>query len=94
MIEFLEAAMITAFSASWYCSIAKMLRTGQAAGKSLRFVVLVGLGYACGMGSKAVVWHETGIVPPILALYVWNFLIVGIDAWLVLTLNRRRRALS
>ena len=33
--------MLTAFSVSWYCSIWKMLRTGQASGKSLGCDLLI-----------------------------------------------------
>jgi len=91
MTEYLEALMLTAFSVSWYCSIWKMLRTGQASGKSLGFVLLICLGYVAGIASKLVIWSQTGIMPNLIYLYTWNLVVTGIDAWLVLTLSRLPR---
>lgn len=70
MSETLEAAMLFSFSISWYWSIAKMLRTRQAAGKSAGFVVLICTGYLCGIASKLVAYRETGALPPLIWLYI------------------------
>jgi hypothetical protein len=83
MTDFLEAAMLTAFSVSWYCSIWKMLTTGRASGKSLGFVLLICAGYVCGIASKIVVFAETGAVSGLVLLYAWNLLVTGFDAFLV-----------
>lgn len=91
MTEILEALMLTAFSVSWYCSIWKMLSTGQASGKSLGFVVLICLGYLCGIGSKIVGWSDTGMLSSLIFLYVWNLGVTAFDAWLVYTLSRHPR---
>ncbi|WP_238547737.1 hypothetical protein [Meridianimarinicoccus roseus] len=87
-----EAAMLISFSVSWYWSIAKMVRTGQAAGKSAFFVVLICCGYIAGVASKLEVWQATGILSPLIWLYLWNLVVTGIDLVLVLVLTRRAQA--
>lgn len=92
MASLLEAAMLGAFSISWYCSIWKMLRTRQAAGKSLGFVLLICLGYVCGIASKIALYLDTGVWSALILLYIWNLLVTGLDAFLVahFTLGTRR----
>lgn len=91
MSAILEAAMLGAFSISWYCSIWKMLRTRQAAGKSLGFVLLICLGYVCGIGSKIALYHDTGVWSALILLYIWNLLVTGFDAYLVVHFTQARR---
>ena len=91
MSPVLEAAMLGAFSISWYCSIWKMLRTRQAAGKSLGFVLLICFGYIFGIASKIAFYHETGIWSELILLYVWNLLVTGFDAYLVVRFTRLRK---
>lgn len=83
MTALLEAAMLAAFSVSWYCSIWKMLRTGRASGKSLGFVLLIVGGYICGILSKLALYVETGELSALIALYAWNLLVTAFDAFLV-----------
>jgi hypothetical protein len=91
MSAFLEAAMLGAFSISWYCSIWKMLRTRQAAGKSLGFVLLICFGYVCGIASKIALYRETGVMSELILLYIWNLLVTGFDAYLVVRFSRPRQ---
>ncbi len=91
MTTFLEAAMLGAFSISWYCSIWKMLRTRQAAGKSLGFVLLICLGYVFGIASKIALFQDTGIWSQLILLYIWNLLVTGFDAYLVVRFTRPAR---
>lgn len=98
MTAFLEAAMLTAFSVSWYCSIWKMLKTGRACGKSIGFVLLICAGYVCGIASKIAVLVETGVYSGLILLYAWNLLVTAFDAFLVchygrLTKNTPQHAL-
>lgn len=88
MSPLLEAVMLGAFSISWYCSIWKMLRTRQASGKSLGFVLLICLGYVCGIASKLALYRDTGVWSELILLYIWNLLITGFDAWLVVQFTR------
>lgn len=81
--------MLAAFSVSWYCSIWKMLRTHKACGKSISFVLLIILGYSCGIGSKLMAYRDTGIWSPLIYLYFWNFVVTCFDAWLVVTLQAK-----
>lgn len=85
----LEAAMLISFSLSWYWSIAKMLSTGQAAGKSAFFVVLICTGYVAGIASKLVSLQATGALGPLVWLYAWNLAVTAFDLFLVIVLTRR-----
>lgn len=91
MAEILESLMLIVFSAGWYCSIGKMIRTGQASGKSISFVGLVCFGYLCGVLAKIVTFQETGALSALVYLYAWNCLVTGFDGWLVLFLTRREQ---
>lgn len=91
MSDFLEAAMLAAFSVSWYCSIWKMLATGRASGKSLGFVVLICAGYVCGISAKISLYVETGTVSALILLYAWNLLVTAFDAFLVYHYGYRAR---
>lgn len=91
MTDFLEASMLTAFSISWYWSIWKMVRTREASGKSLGFVLLIVVGYVCGIASKISGYFETGVLSPLIYLYLWNFVVIGFDAWLVVRFGKAHR---
>ena len=90
MQEFLEATMLMCFSVSWYWSIAKMLQTRQASGKSATFVMMVVTGYVFGLASKIVTWRVTGIFHPIIFLYLWNLFVTAFDLWLVMKFSSRQ----
>lgn len=91
MSELLEAIMLVAFSTGWYCSIFKMMRTREARGKSLPFVLVICFGYLCGVVSKLLIWSETGMLPPIVWLYALNAAVIAVDAFLVLRYSRLAR---
>jgi hypothetical protein len=84
----LEAAMLICFSISWYWSIAKMLRTRVAAGKSAFFVVLICTGYVAGVVSKAMAWEAGAALSPLIWLYAWNLCVTLADLALVLHFSR------
>ena len=90
-IQFFEIAMLITFSASWYCSIFKMVRTREASGKSVAFVVLVCVGYQSGLCAKYLVWRETGAVGIEVAFYFVNFVVVAFDLVLVIVIGREQR---
>jgi hypothetical protein len=48
-----ETVMLICFGVSWPVSIAKTLRTKVVVGKSPLFMVIVCVGYACGIAHKA-----------------------------------------
>ena len=73
-----EAVMLICFGASWPFSVAKAIRVKKVTGKSPTFLFLVLLGYVAGMVFKLTNWDKIES-RWILALYVYNFLIVGLD---------------
>lgn len=90
--EILEALMFFVFSCSWYWSIAKMLRTRTATGKSLIFVLLTCSGYMFGITAKLLTWRETGELSPFLYFYLWNLAVISVDLMLVLYFSKDRGA--
>lgn len=87
-VEALEGLMLVSFSVSWYWSIAKMVRTKVAAGKSLYFVLMICFGYVLGISSKLVAWQEFGDVSALIWVYTWNLLVTAFDALLVVRYSR------
>lgn len=69
-----EAVMLICFGMSWPVSIAKTLRTKVVAGKSPLFMVIVCVGYACGIAHKALYAFDW-----ITALYAVNMVMVVVD---------------
>lgn len=94
MAPLLEAAMLCAFSISWYCSIWKMLRTRQAARKSLGFLLMICLGYVFGIASKVAWYQDTGVWSELILLYVWSVLVTGFSTCLVVHFTRRTQGLA
>lgn len=90
-VEFLEGGMLVTFSVSWVCSVAKMLKTRVAAGKSIMFVTLVCFGYVLGLSSKLYAWHLTGHISTLVYVYSWNLLVTTFDALLVLRYSAAER---
>jgi len=88
MQDSLEALMLFTFSIIWYWSIAKMLTTRQATGKSAFFVVLICTGYMAGIASKLVGWQMSGVLSPLIYLYCWNLIVTAVDLLLVLHFTR------
>lgn len=87
-IDALEGLMLMSFSVSWYWSIAKMVRTKAAAGKSLYFVLMICFGYVLGISSKLVAWRQFGDLSPLIWVYAWNLLVTAFDALLVIRYSR------
>lgn len=73
-MDLLEAVMLICFGLSWPVSIAKALRTHKVAGKSPLFMILIMIGYACGIGHKL-----TSNFDWVTGLYVLNMVMVAID---------------
>jgi len=79
-----EALMLILFGVSWPVSIAKALRTRFVRGKSPLFMVLVIIGYACGVTHKIINPDATGHVHPVVWLYALNLAMVAFDLSLYL----------
>lgn len=76
MAEFLEIMMIVSFGFSWPMNVIKSWKARTTQGKSLAFLVLIFVGYICGIAAKLLSpsfkWY-------VLFFYVLNFLMVGAD---------------
>jgi hypothetical protein len=81
-----EALMLLCFGASWPASIAKALRTKQVAGKSPVFMILIMIGYGCGITHKLLFDRDWVII-----LYALNLVVVAADLYLY---RRYRRPLG
>jgi len=78
-----EALMLICFGISWPMNIYKSWKTRSATGKSLAFLLIVEVGYICGMINKVVVNYDF-----VFWLYLLNFAMVGTDVCLYFR-NRR-----
>ena len=76
MPEILEITMLVCFGASWPMNVIKSYRARTAKGKSLPFLILIMLGYICGITGKLISpsfkWY-------VLFFYVLNFVMVSVD---------------
>ncbi len=87
MSEMLETVMLVCFGFSWPINLVKNYRAGTAKNMSLLFIVLILIGYAAGIASKLIA-HRINYV---LAVYVFNFIMVGGNL-AVYFINRRKDA--
>lgn len=85
MGELLEIAMIVLFGASWPANVIKSYKARTAKGKSLLFLILIILGYLCGIAAKV---FFTGAKWYVLFFYILNTLMVTAD--LILYFRNRR----
>jgi hypothetical protein len=69
-----EAIMLICFGVSWPVSIAKSVRTKVVVGKSPAFMVIVCVGYLCGIIHKALFSMDWIII-----LYAANMIMVAVD---------------
>ncbi len=74
----LESAMLVAFGAAWPANIIKSLKSRTAKGKSLAFLLIVTVGYLCGIAAKV----AAGTINYVLVFYLINICMVGFDTGL------------
>ncbi|MCX7615396.1 MAG: hypothetical protein N2Z65_06545 [Clostridiales bacterium] len=79
-----EAGMLICFGAAWPTNILKTVRSKSTKGKSLLFLVIVIMGYICGIIHK--ILYSRDIV---LALYIINICMVLTDLTLSLYYKRK-----
>ncbi len=85
MTKLFEILMLLSFGFAWPFSIAKSIKSKSAAGKSLFFLAIILLGYACGITNKIINGANY-----VLIFYIINFVMVSIDVGLYF----RNRAIS
>ena len=87
--QLLEAAMLICFGISWPIDIYKSLRVKRTEGKSLAFMVIVFVGYLCGVAGKLTrAWQEDGL-EAVTCLYAINALLVFVDIMIYLHFRAR-----
>ncbi len=74
-----EIGMLVCFGAGWPVSVLKTLRTRISAGKSIFFLCIVMVGYACGIMFKL-----TGQCDLVILLYIFNLTVVSLDTYLTI----------
>ena len=74
--ELMEVCMILAFGFSWPMNVIKSYKSRTTKGKSLTFLILIFLGYICGIIGKILSpsfkWY-------VLFFYILNFIMVAAD---------------
>ena len=74
-----EGIMILCFGLSWPSAIAKTLKTRHVEGKSAAFLWLIFTGYVSGILFKVSEYLGAGRLNPVIALYIFNALMVAIE---------------
>ena len=78
--KILEVCMLVLFGISWPISLIKSIKSKSTKGKSLIFLVLIAIGYICGMASKIVsttfIWATDWWI---FVIYAINFSFVTTD---------------
>lgn len=85
--QILELAMLVAFGCSWPFAIAKTLRARRVDGKSPMFMVIVILGYCCGIAAHLVEGTKLWLC----AVYCLDIALVSTDLALYCHFARLRR---
>ena len=74
--ELMEVCMIVSFGCSWPVNVIKSYKVRTTKGKSLAFLLLIFVGYICGIIGKvmspACKWY-------VLFFYILNCMMVGVD---------------
>ncbi len=88
LAQILEAAMLICFGLSWPLNAYKSYKARTAAGSSWQFIMLITVGYLCGIGAKL----ASDSLNWVLAVYFLNLIFLGLN-WAVYFRNRKLDAL-
>ena len=88
MSHILEICMIVAFGLSWPNNIITTLRNKSTKGKSVAFLLLIDIGYVCGIASKLLSGNFAWYV---VFFYVLNFCMVSTDLALYFYYRHKER---
>ncbi|MBQ2944788.1 MAG: hypothetical protein IJD93_08895 [Ruminococcus sp.] len=89
MTQIFEFIMLICFGMSWPISVYKSLTSKTTQGKSLVFILAIIVGYVCGITGKLL----SGQITYVLALYIFNLLVVSFDLVLYF-INKHREKCS
>lgn len=76
MSEMFEILMIVSFGVSWPMNVIKSFKARTTKGKSLAFLLLIFIGYICGIVSKMLAPQFKCYV---MFFYILNLIMVGVD---------------
>ncbi len=89
MSEILEICMVVLFGCSWPNNILTTLKNKSTKGKSLAFLLLIDVGYICGIASKLLAgsfkWY-------VMFFYVLNFIMVTTDLCLYFHYRKKEKS--
>ena len=88
LAEFLEFGMLFAFGFSWPFAIARTYRAKRVDGKSPAFMIIVLLGYLCGIAAHLVEGTKLWLC----IVYLVDMALVSTDLCLYFHYSRQRRA--
>jgi hypothetical protein len=83
----LEFAMLFAFGFSWPFAIARTYRAKRVDGKSPYFMIIVLVGYACGIAAHLVEWSKLWLC----WVYLVDMALVSTDLTLYFVYSRRAK---
>ena len=75
MSQILETVMLVCFGFSWPMSLIKSIKAKTAKSTSLKFIILIMLGYIAGIAAKIV----SGQINYVLAVYIINLIVVSMN---------------
>lgn len=84
MSQILETVMLVCFGFSWPMNLIKNIKAKTARSMSLKFIILIILGYMAGIAAKII----SGQINYVLAVYIINLLIVSCNL-IVYFINRK-----
>lgn len=85
MVQIFECVMLICFGLSWPVSVYKSITSRSTKGKSAVFFLAILIGYISGILGKLI----SGNINYVLAIYIFNFIVVSFD-FLLFFINRRR----
>ena len=85
MAEIFETAMLICFGLSWPINLVKNIKAKTAKSTSLKFLILIIVGYICGIAAKFI----SGTVNYVLIAYFLNLAVVGANL-VVYFINAKR----
>lgn len=85
MVTILESVMLICFGISWPISVYKSATSKSTKGKSVFFTLAIIVGYIAGIAAKI----ASGKINYVLALYVFNLIVVNVD-FVLFFINRKR----
>ncbi len=86
-----EAIMLICFGSAWPFSIHKLIRKKTSEGKSIFFLIIIIIGYLCGILYHNMLFLKTGVLVIVVYLYAINALMVIVDLYLTIKYKKVKK---